>query len=142
MIGCLRTHHVRKQPIIALYFEFETALKFNNLEARVISGDVSSKWNFIQYHLCNIVETVEVIFYDGFKKLIQPINLRPMPPELKNQVSYRFISALIQGWYINIILGVCLLISNLHLQARELTTIRDFPRPDLGQNIGPFPIPK
>ena len=32
MIGCLRTC-VRKQPIIALYFEFETALKFNNLEA-------------------------------------------------------------------------------------------------------------
>ena len=30
MIGCLRTH-VRKQPIIALYFEFENELKFNNL---------------------------------------------------------------------------------------------------------------
>ena len=33
MIGCLRTC-VRKQPIIALYFEFETVVKFNNLEAR------------------------------------------------------------------------------------------------------------
>ena len=33
MIGCLRTR-VRKQPIIALYFEFETVLKFYNLEAR------------------------------------------------------------------------------------------------------------
>ena len=32
MIGCLRTC-VRKQPIIALYFEFETVLKFYNLEA-------------------------------------------------------------------------------------------------------------
>ena len=32
MIGCLRTR-VRKQPIIALYFEFETVLKFYNLEA-------------------------------------------------------------------------------------------------------------
>ena len=32
MIGCLRTH-VRKQPIIALYFEFENELKFYNLEA-------------------------------------------------------------------------------------------------------------
>ena len=32
MIGCLRTH-VRKQPIIVLYFEFETILKFYNLEA-------------------------------------------------------------------------------------------------------------
>ena len=33
MIGCLLTR-VRKQPIIALYFEFETVLKFYNLEAR------------------------------------------------------------------------------------------------------------
>ena len=31
MIGCLRTHV--KQPIIALYFEFENELKFYNLEA-------------------------------------------------------------------------------------------------------------
>ena len=30
MIGCLWTC-VRKQPIIALYFEFETVLKFYNL---------------------------------------------------------------------------------------------------------------
>ena len=33
MIGCLRTH-VRKQPIIALYFESELVLQFYNLEAR------------------------------------------------------------------------------------------------------------
>ena len=33
MIGCLRTR-VRKQPIIALYFEFENDLKFYNLGAR------------------------------------------------------------------------------------------------------------
>ena len=33
MIGCLRTR-VRKQPIIALYFESKTVLKFYNLEAR------------------------------------------------------------------------------------------------------------
>ena len=33
MIGCLRTR-VRKQPIIALYFESENELKFYNLEAR------------------------------------------------------------------------------------------------------------
>ena len=32
MIGCLRTS-VRKQPIIALYFEFETVLRFYNLKA-------------------------------------------------------------------------------------------------------------
>ena len=35
MIGCLRTR-VRKQPIIALYFESENELKFYNLEARYI----------------------------------------------------------------------------------------------------------
>ena len=33
MIGCLRTR-VRKQPIIALYFESETVLKFYNLGIR------------------------------------------------------------------------------------------------------------
>ena len=32
MIGCLQTH-VRKQSIIALYFEFETILKLYNLVA-------------------------------------------------------------------------------------------------------------
>ena len=32
MIGCLRTR-VRKQPIIALYFESENELKFYNLKA-------------------------------------------------------------------------------------------------------------
>ena len=31
MIDCLWTH-VHKQPIIALYIEFETVLKFYNLE--------------------------------------------------------------------------------------------------------------
>ena len=33
MIGCLQTR-VRKQPIIALYFESETVVKFYNLGAR------------------------------------------------------------------------------------------------------------
>ena len=52
MIGCLRTRvrkqpiialyfefetRVRKQPIIALYFEFETVLKFYNLGARPVA---------------------------------------------------------------------------------------------------------
>ena len=36
MIGCLRTR-VRKQPIIALYFESELVLKFYNLEARLVA---------------------------------------------------------------------------------------------------------
>ena len=35
MIGCLRTR-VRKQPIIALYFESENELKLYNLEARFL----------------------------------------------------------------------------------------------------------
>ena len=42
MIGCLRTR-VRKQPIIALYFESENELKLYNLEAR--NG---SKVNYIE----------------------------------------------------------------------------------------------
>ena len=36
MLGCLRTR-VCKQPIIALYFESETVLKFYNLKAHVFS---------------------------------------------------------------------------------------------------------
>ena len=37
MIGCLRTC-VRKQPIIALYFESENELKFYNLQASLFTG--------------------------------------------------------------------------------------------------------
>ena len=40
MIGCLRTP-VRKQPITVLYFEFETVLKFYNLEACSYFGELS-----------------------------------------------------------------------------------------------------
>ena len=36
IIGRLRTR-ARKQPIVTLYFEFETVLKFYNLEARFSS---------------------------------------------------------------------------------------------------------
>ena len=42
MIGCLRTR-VRKQPIIALYFESETVLKFYNLKARKEQVDYTGK---------------------------------------------------------------------------------------------------
>ena len=35
MTGCLRTS-VRKQPTIALYFEFENELKFYNLDAKLL----------------------------------------------------------------------------------------------------------
>ena len=40
MVGCFRTR-VRKQPIIARYFESETVLKFNNLEARILLAPTS-----------------------------------------------------------------------------------------------------
>ena len=38
MIGCLRTR-VRKQPIIALYFESENELELYNLKARSLIPD-------------------------------------------------------------------------------------------------------
>ena len=43
MIGCLRTR-VRKQPIIALYFESENELKLYNLEA----------WSSAWWHVCSM----------------------------------------------------------------------------------------
>ena len=45
MIGCLRTH-VRKQPIIALYFESENELKIYNLEARNIPEVIKNLFCF------------------------------------------------------------------------------------------------
>ena len=42
MIGSLRTR-VLKQPIIVLYFEFETVLKFYNLRARLPNIRVDQK---------------------------------------------------------------------------------------------------
>ena len=41
MIGWLQTC-VRKQPIIALYFEFENELKFLNLQVRCVRSGVRS----------------------------------------------------------------------------------------------------
>ena len=45
MIGCLRTR-VRKQPIIAIYFESENVLKFYKFEAWTVSEILSffMKW--------------------------------------------------------------------------------------------------
>ena len=54
MIGCLRTR-VRKQPIIALYFESEIVLKFYNLEARSFNVALSYYYDIcgpIQNDLC------------------------------------------------------------------------------------------
>ena len=47
MIGCLRTR-VRKQPIIALYFESENELKPYNLEARVLFMLLLSSLDFFK----------------------------------------------------------------------------------------------
>ena len=47
MIGCLWTR-VRKQPIIALYFEFENELKFYNLGA-----EAESAWNQCSFPFAN-----------------------------------------------------------------------------------------
>ena len=46
MIGCLRTR-VRKQPIIELYFEFETVLKIYDLGAWQV-------YMFNMYHWRNV----------------------------------------------------------------------------------------
>ena len=49
MIGCLRTR-VRKQPIIALYFESENELKLYNLEARclvTVSANGTVDWTAV-----------------------------------------------------------------------------------------------
>ena len=34
-----------------------------------------------------VVGSYEVLFYDGFKKKVQPINLKPLPPSMKKEVS-------------------------------------------------------
>ena len=53
MIGCLRTR-VRKQPIIALYFESETVVKFYNFEALCLFGiKVQSEHNI------NFIESIK-----------------------------------------------------------------------------------
>ena len=57
MIGCLRTH-VRKQPIIALYFETENELKFYNLEARFSGDEVQVSKN--GYHECQLEQSPDL----------------------------------------------------------------------------------
>ena len=47
MIGCLRTR-VRKQPIIALYFESERVLKFYNLKARPLLKEHSNARRLVE----------------------------------------------------------------------------------------------
>ena len=50
MIGCLRAH-VRMQPIVTLYLEFETVFKVYNIEARTTSMPV------LDSEYINITET-------------------------------------------------------------------------------------
>ena len=58
MIGCLRTR-VRKQPIIALYFESETVLKFYNLEARLNFSQYGHlKEAFVALRICDKYQTI------------------------------------------------------------------------------------
>ena len=33
-----------------------------------------------------LIGAYEVVFYDGFKKTVQPINIKPMPPDVQEQV--------------------------------------------------------
>ena len=60
MIGCLQTR-VRKQPIIALYFEFETVIKFYNLRARAdirvenVCKYYQQMMKLLQKHFLNII---------------------------------------------------------------------------------------
>ena len=55
MIGCLRTR-VRKQPIIALYFESELVLKFYNLEA-CLPGQLVA----VQFLVCVLLAPIHVL---------------------------------------------------------------------------------
>ena len=55
MIGCLRTR-VRKQPIIVLYFNFETVLKFYNPEA--CFNDDADRMTKISFCFCPIIASL------------------------------------------------------------------------------------
>ena len=67
MIGCLLTR-VRKQPIIALYVELETVLKFHNLEA---------SFKLIT-HKC-LSSIASMIFYIGFPLTVKVASLIYIP---------------------------------------------------------------
>lgn len=72
-----------------------SARKDENRKARTefkIGERVLAKWTDCKMYEAKVTAvfpngTVEVIFYDGFKKLVQPINLRPMPSELNTRAS-------------------------------------------------------
>ena len=64
MIGCLRTR-VRKQPIIALYFESELVLKFYNLKALSNAFVKSNKTMPVLVHVINHIycDNMSLHFY-------------------------------------------------------------------------------
>ena len=59
MIGCLQTL-VRKQPIIALYFESENELKFYSLEARNKTDFLLNSAEHEMYPVLNIKITTAI----------------------------------------------------------------------------------
>ena len=61
MIGCLRTR-VHKQPIIALNFEFETVLKFYNLEAWLTASGSIIVANITTQNMFSLNKTPQKIF--------------------------------------------------------------------------------
>ncbi|CAC5394264.1 PHF20 [Mytilus coruscus] len=55
-----------------------------------VGDQVYARWTDCKMYPAKITaiqaeDTFEVIFYDGFKKVVQGMNVKPMPPELKQQ---------------------------------------------------------
>ncbi|XP_063406855.1 PHD finger protein 20-like protein 1 isoform X2 [Mytilus trossulus] len=55
-----------------------------------VGDQVYARWTDCKMYPAKITaipaeDTFEVIFYDGFKKIVQGMNVKPMPPELKQQ---------------------------------------------------------
>ena len=101
MIGCLRTRD-HKQPIIALYFESETVLKFYNLEARYFTSfpfcEFYSAFNAISRNkLFAIFFQADMIFISDlvthFRQRSEQIQ---MPSEIKLSERTKVYSGLIQ----------------------------------------------
>ena len=56
-----------------------------------MGDNVFAKWTDCRMYPARIVamlpnSTYEVLFYDGFKKIVQPINVRIMPPDVQTEV--------------------------------------------------------
>ncbi|KAL4234832.1 hypothetical protein ACF0H5_006473 [Mactra antiquata] len=82
----LKGDHVRVDP--CLPNTGSDLLSKRTLKEHKIGDAVYAKWTDCKMYpakITNIMKngTYEVIFYDGFKKLVQPINIRPMPGDNK-----------------------------------------------------------